>query len=136
VSARLVVADDDEGIRTLIVAALKGYAVLEADGGATALTLVRQEQPDLVVLDVQMPDLDGLEVVRVLAADPVTAAIPVIVCSGAGPAVQRAATQERTVCAFVAKPFTVRTLRATVDQVLSTRDQVRSAHDVSTSTMR
>ena len=85
-SARLVVADDDAAVRALLGAALAAYTVLPAARGDDALALVRRERPDLVVLDVQMPGLDGLAVARALAADPATAAIPVVLCSGAGPA--------------------------------------------------
>ena len=88
-SARLVVADDDDALRALLGAALAAYTVLTAARGDEALALVRRERPDLVVLDVQMPGLDGLGVARALAADPATAAIPVVLCSGAGPAAAR-----------------------------------------------
>ena len=90
-SARLVVADDAAAVRGRLGAALAAYTVLEAARGDEALALVRRERPDLVVLDVQMPGLDGLAVARALAADPATAAIPVVLCSGAGPAAAAAA---------------------------------------------
>ena len=117
-AARLVVADDDAGIRALIGAALDGYIVLEAARGDDALALVRRECPDLVVLDVQMPGLDGLTVARRLATDPATAAIPVILCSGVGPAAAAAVGRVGGVSAFLPKPFSPRELRTTVERAL------------------
>jgi len=117
-SARLVVADDDAALRALLGAALAAYTVLEAARGDEALALVRRERPDLVVLDVQMPGLDGLAVARALAADPATAAIPVVLCSGAGPAIAAAAGQLAAVVAFLPKPFDLGELLGTVTRTL------------------
>ena len=117
-SARLVVADDDAGVRALLGAALAAYTVLPAARGDEALALIRRERPDLAVLDVQMPGLDGLAVARALAADPATAAIPVVLCSGAGPAVAAAAGRAGGVVAFLPKPFELRELLGTVARAL------------------
>jgi CheY-like chemotaxis protein len=118
--ARLVVADDDAGVRALLGVALAGYAVLEAARGDEALALARRARPDLVLLDVQMPGLDGLAVARARAADPATATIPVVLCSGAGPGVAAAAGRVAGVVAFLPKPFALRALRATVERALGT----------------
>ena len=81
--------------------------------GDDALALVRRERPDLVVLDVQTPGLDGLAVARALAADPATAAIPVVLCSGAGPEAAAAGLLAGAV-AFLSKPFAVRDLQGAI----------------------
>jgi CheY-like chemotaxis protein len=117
-SARLVVADDAAAVRGLLGAALAAYTVLEAARGDEALALVRRARPDLVVLDVQLPGLDGLAVARALAADPATAAIPVVLCSGAGPAVAAAAGRAAGVVAFLPKPFDLRELLGAVARAL------------------
>jgi two-component system, OmpR family, response regulator len=64
--ARLLVVDDEDTVRELLSAALRftGFAVTSAGTGAEALAVVRDEAPDLIVLDVMLPDLDGFEVVR------------------------------------------------------------------------
>jgi DNA-binding response OmpR family regulator len=116
--ARLVVADDDPVIRSLIGAALQGYTVLEASRGDDALVLARQERPDLILLDVQMPGLDGLAVAQALASDPATASIPVVLCSGAGRDAAVAAQRLNSVRAFIPKPFSLHELRATVEAAL------------------
>ena len=100
----ILVVDDDTAIRELMVTAFEdeGYHVLQAADGAQALHLVSQALPSVVVLDIQMPGIDGLEVARRLKADPATAAIPLV-------AVSAAAREEDVLasgcCAFVAKPF-------------------------------
>ena len=69
---RVLVVDDEKSIRMLCRVNLtaSGIDVLEAENGLDAVELVRREKPDLVLLDVMMPDLDGFEVARRLAADP------------------------------------------------------------------
>ena len=76
----VLVADDDEDILQLVSFRLEraGYTVVTAADGQQALAAARQHQPDLAVLDVMMPGLNGYEVTRQLRADPATAAIPVI----------------------------------------------------------
>src|SRR5690625_4346858 len=68
--ANLLVVDDEANIRDLLAAALRfaGFAVTTASNGNEALTLVREERPDLIVLDVMMPDMDGFTVTRRLRA--------------------------------------------------------------------
>lgn len=65
-SPRVVVADDEENIRTLVRSYLRaeGYDVVTAENGAEAVDLVRRRQPDLVVLDILMPGIDGIEALR------------------------------------------------------------------------
>jgi CheY-like chemotaxis protein len=78
---RLLVIDDDPDILTLMAEALTfhGYKVSTASGGQEALDRVRRERPDLVLLDLKMPGVDGYEVIRRLKSDGATRPIPVIV---------------------------------------------------------
>lgn len=78
--ALIAVIDDDETIRELIAAALRfeGYEVVEADNGASGLAMVRDHRPDLVVSDVNMPEMDGFAMMQALRADPAIQATPVI----------------------------------------------------------
>ena len=77
---RILLADDELDIITLIAARLKanGYEVIPASDGETALKLAKQEQPDLLILDVMMPKLDGYKVCRLLKFDSRYNAIPVM----------------------------------------------------------
>jgi CheY-like chemotaxis protein len=80
----VLIADDDEGIRDLVSFKLQmaGYRTVCAADGCTALTLVTEARPDLVVLDIAMPGLDGLSVCYKMHDNPATAEIPVIMLSG------------------------------------------------------
>ena len=84
--ARILLAEDDRFLRKAAAARLKqaGYDVVPAADGEEAIRLARTEAPDLVLLDLIMPKLQGFEVLRRLKADPVTAAIPVVVLSNLG----------------------------------------------------
>ena len=82
-SGRVLVVDDVATNRLLLRAKLSSayYDVVVAENGTQALELARSEQPDMVMLDVLMPDMDGFEVCAVLKAKPETAHIPVIAIS-------------------------------------------------------
>ena len=84
--ARVLLAEDDRFLRKAAEAALKrqGFTVLPAVDGEEALRVARAEIPDIVLLDLIMPKLQGFEVLRALKADPATAAIPVIILSNLG----------------------------------------------------
>jgi threonine synthase len=79
---RIVIVDDHPHVRRLIRRILQAqgsYTLFEADDGKAALDLVKKELPDLVILDLMMPELDGFSVLDALRSDPTTASIPVIV---------------------------------------------------------
>ena len=77
---KVLVVDDDRRIRNLLVANLSddGYDVTEAKDGKAALELALHERPDILLLDVMMPEMDGFEVLKRLRETPTTQAIPVI----------------------------------------------------------
>jgi len=79
----VLVVDDDASARDLLGRTLRGegYRVVSAAGGAEGLRLAREQQPDLITLDILMPEKDGWAVLRALKADPATAGIPVLVAT-------------------------------------------------------
>jgi CheY-like chemotaxis protein len=81
--AKILVIDDDQGIRHLLDTLLryKGYSVLLAENGQRGLELIRQELPDVIVLDLKMPEMDGVTVLRHVRSLNLTQ--PVIMYSGA-----------------------------------------------------
>ena len=85
-TARVLVAEDDRLLRTAAVATLRrgGFEVLAAVDGEEAVALARAERPDLILLDLVMPRLDGFAALRCLKDDPATREIPVIVLSNLG----------------------------------------------------
>lgn len=115
-----MVADDEPDIRRLIVFTLRrrGYTVIEANAGDMALELIRQEQPDLAVLDVMMPGLSGLEVARALAADASTSHIPVLLASAKGQVAEVEAGLSTGARAYIVKPFSPPKLAAQVAELL------------------
>lgn len=83
---KILLAEDDRFLRKAAEATLRrhGFTVLAAADGEEALRLARDEPPDLILLDLIMPKLQGFEVLRVLKEDPATSPIPVIVLSNLG----------------------------------------------------
>jgi threonine synthase len=81
---RIAIADDSADARRLIRRILQSqgdFTIFEAEDGKAVISLIEQEQPDLVILDLMMPEMDGFEVIDVLKRNPETANIPVIVAS-------------------------------------------------------
>jgi DNA-binding response OmpR family regulator len=116
----VLAADDDEDVLELIAFRLEhsGYTVLQARDGQEALDLARTSRPDLAVLDVMMPKIDGFEVTRRLRADDSTTRMPIILLT--------ARTQEADVQRgfdagaddYIRKPFSPQELRARVQAIL------------------
>jgi two-component system phosphate regulon response regulator PhoB len=102
----VLVADDDERVRALVVMALaRGrFTVVEAAAGDEALAVARRNPPDLAVLDLMMPGLNGVEVCRALRADPATAATRVIILTGMIGSAERDRALAAGADAYVTKP--------------------------------
>lgn len=117
---KLLVVDDDASVRRVIGRTLRrpGREVLEAGDGDEALTIVEREKPDLVVMDIHMPNLDGIAALdTILDINPATAVI--IVTGDAGDKRAQLAL-ERGACDFIAKPFDFsRLCRSVEDNLLS-----------------
>ena len=82
--AKILIAEDERDIRELVVFTLEllgGHTVIQAEDGAQAVELARSEQPDVIMLDMRMPVMGGLEACRRLKASPDVAHIPVIILS-------------------------------------------------------
>ena len=103
----ILTIEDQADIRRLIRMTLefKGYEVLEAGGGEAGLALARARRPDLILLDVMMPGMDGLTVGRMLAADALLRRIPVVMLSALGYASDVSAGMQNGVRAYLIKPF-------------------------------
>ncbi|PXW94397.1 response regulator receiver domain-containing protein [Sphaerotilus hippei] len=99
--------EDQPDIRRLIRMTLefKGFQVLEAGDGEQGLALARSRAPDLILLDVMMPGMDGLSVSKILAQDPALRQIPVVMISALGRADDVAQGLETGVRAYLVKPF-------------------------------
>lgn len=105
---KVLVADDEQSITELVAFALEmeGFQVIQAPDGLEALRLVREERPDLAMVDIMMPGMDGREVSRRIKEDPKTASIPVLLFSAApNPDIADAKAD-----GFMPKPFDVNQL--------------------------
>ena len=126
----MLVVDDEEGNRDLLSRRLQreGYAVITAAGGNEALALVAREPVDVVLLDVLMPDLDGLAVLQRLKADAATRDVPVIMISALDDLSAIARCIEAGAVDYLPKPFEPVILRARLAASLADkrfRDQER-----------
>lgn len=113
--ARVLLVDDDPGMIQMLGRLLSGYSQLRfATDGAQALAIARNWQPELVLLDAEMPGIDGFEVCRQLKADPLLAEVPVIFVTQHTDARVESAVFELGAADFVAKPVAGPALRARV----------------------
>jgi adenylate cyclase len=126
-AARVLVVDDTERNVKLLADLLtfKGYAVLTAGGGKEALEKIAAEQPDLVLLDVMMPDMNGYDVCRKIREAPATAMLPVVMVTALDPASERVKGIEAGADDFLSKPINQAELLARVRSLL----RVKSLHD-------
>ena len=120
---RILVVDDDPDIRALARVALSqdGHTVIEASSGQQALLAVVDQAPDLIVLDLLMPVQGGLEVLKILRSNPVTAALPVVVLTAMDDEANTRAGFELGATDYVTKPFSVPQLAARVRACLKRR---------------
>lgn len=131
---RVLVVDDERSIRLLcrVNLAASGMEVLEASNGHEALELARKERPDLVLLDVMMPELDGWSVARELAADEETREIPIIFLTARAERADRRLGEQLGGVGYVVKPFDPVSIGDFVENVLTRlergeREQLRRA---------
>ena len=116
----ILVVDDEGSIRTICRVNLEtdGMTVDEAADGREALERVRRQQPELVLLDVMMPDVDGWQVAAELAAEPATRDIPVVFLSARAAREDKARAQELGAVGYIVKPFDPVALSTAVRDVL------------------
>jgi CheY-like chemotaxis protein len=105
--AKILVADDEEDIRDLLSFTLKfaGHEVITASNGEEAFQLAQQEKPELVLLDVRMPRMNGYEACRHIKADPALKDIPVVFVSAWGQDSEIRTGLEAGAAGYIVKPF-------------------------------
>jgi len=119
--SHILVVDDDPDIRALANQALSqdGHVVVEAPGGREALAMIDAHPPDLLVLDLLMPDPGGLEVLRILRSRPATATLPVVVLTALDDEATTRAGFELGATDYLTKPFSIPQLAARVRACLT-----------------
>jgi DNA-binding response OmpR family regulator len=117
---KILVVDDDAELVDLLCFNLKqaDYTIDTAFNGAEALKKARSFEPDLIVLDVMMPELDGFAVCEILRRDPATATIPILMLTALSSELGRMAGLGSGASDFMSKPFSPRLIVARVEDLL------------------
>lgn len=117
---RILVADDEVDVLNLVASNLKsaGFNVLRAEDGYSALDQARDSLPSLIVLDLMLPGITGLEVCKLLKADPATKAIPIVMLTAKAEEIDRILGLELGADDYITKPFSPRELVLRVKSVM------------------
>lgn len=123
VKPKILVVDDEPDAVDLIAFNLKasGFRVVSAPDGEVALKKARQESPDLIVLDLMLPEVDGLEVCKILRRDPATAGIPIVMLTAKAEELDRVLGLELGADDYLTKPFSPRELVLRIKNLLRRR---------------
>ena len=119
-SKRILMVEDTEDNRQIIRDLMDsvGYQLLEAEDGAAGVAMAAEHKPDLILMDIQLPVLDGYEATRRIKADPALRHIPIIAVTSYALAGDEAKTRAAGCDGYVAKPFSPRELLAKINQFL------------------
>lgn len=117
----ILIVDDSLLIRKITQATLQkqGYRVLQAGDGREGVNLARSEKPGLILMDLEMPEMGGLEALAQLKADSLTAAIPVIILSGSDMPVDREQVLASGAHEMLSKPLEPNTLLSLISKILA-----------------
>ena len=120
----ILIVDDEFAILELITYNLEkaGFSVIRSENGATALQLARDSQPDLIILDLMLPDMSGLDICRIIKHDEKTSHIPIIMATAKTEDSDIVTGLELGATDYVTKPFSPRVLIARVQSVLRRTD--------------
>lgn len=119
---RILLIDDERRLARVIQACLSklgGWTVIVATSGADGLTKAETEQPDAILLDIMMPDMDGIMLLQHLKKHPVTAAIPVILLTAKLPAIAADPNNPLPISGMIAKPFEPLNLAEQIAEILA-----------------
>jgi two-component system cell cycle response regulator DivK len=115
----LIVEDNDKNLKLVRdVLQVKGYATIEAGTAEDGIVLARERKPDLILMDIQLPGMNGIEAIGVLRADPSTADIPVAAVTASVMQHDRNKITEAGFNAYVGKPINLNEFLATVRKLL------------------
>ena len=119
-SKRILVIEDTEDNRQIIRDLLSsvGYELIEAMDGVSGVALAQKERPDLILMDIQLPEIDGYEATRRIRAIPELAKVPIIAVTSYALSGDEAKTREAGCDGYVAKPFSPRQLLAKIREFL------------------
>ncbi len=118
---KVLVVDDEINITQILEFSIgaEGYEVISASNGEEAIEKARSEQPDLIILDIMMPRIDGYEACRILKANPVTKNIPVLLLTAKGRDIDKRLGYEVGATDYIVKPFSPNKLIDRIHKLLS-----------------
>jgi len=118
--AKILVVDDEKDFHTMMAIRLEsyGYEVISAYDGKEGLMKAKSESPDLILLDVMMPEIDGFEVCTLLKNDKQYSGIPIIICTGMTEKVDSETSTKVGADAYITKPFDHKILRSKIEELL------------------
>ena len=117
----LIVEDNDKNLKLVRdILQVKGYATIEAGNAEDGIVLARARKPDLILMDIQLPGMSGIDAIGVLRADPATAAIPVAAVTASVMPQDRNKITEAGFDAYVGKPINLKEFLDTVRNMLET----------------
>ena len=120
-TAKILIVDDNEKNRRLIrdILTYHGFAVIEAENGADGISLARQERPELILMDMQMPVMDGFAATSILKNDPETRQIKIVAVTSFAMLGDRERILALGADAYISKPIDTRELPETVRRLLA-----------------
>jgi len=119
--AKILVVDDEVNITQILEFSIgaEGFEVITATNGEEAIDKARKEQPDLIILDIMMPRIDGYEACRILKANPLTKNIPVVLLTAKGRDIDKRLGYEVGATDYIVKPFSPNKLIERINELLS-----------------
>jgi two-component system, cell cycle response regulator DivK len=120
----LIVEDNDKNLKLVRdVLQVKGYATIESGTAEEGILLARERRPDLILMDIQLPGMNGIEAIGVLRADPATSAIPVVAVTASVMTHDRNLITEAGFDGYVGKPINLKEFLDTVQRMLESGAQ-------------
>jgi two-component system alkaline phosphatase synthesis response regulator PhoP len=115
----ILIVDDEPNIRLLVGNLLgEDYDVLEASNGVEALYIARRQSPDLILMDIMMPNMDGYSACYAIKNDDLTSKIPVVMVTAVGQELNRMFAQQVGADGYITKPFQAKDLLDTIGRLL------------------
>jgi len=121
---KILVADDEEDIKMVLQMYLEncGFEVVTAFDGLDAVSKIQETQPDLILMDIMMPVIDGIEVTRQIKSSEDTKGIPVVMLTAAAQSTMVEKAMAAGASDYIAKPFEPETVLATIQKILGAED--------------
>ncbi len=121
---KILIADDEVYVRLLVKSILgKDYVVLEASDGEEAVDMARTQRPDLILMDIMMPKLDGVGACNIIKSDSDTAAIPVIMLSARRDRLDQEYAKDMGADGYITKPFSAKSLPDVIARFLTNSEE-------------